>query len=112
MVNKVKISFFVPEILQNELRKSVIASGYGMRGKSRWIVDAIISLLKTNNFLELINIGDDLKGFEKSETIVVEDEIKKMLDKAVWEVRKKYPIMEGVQSKIVRTAIVHKLLKS
>jgi hypothetical protein len=53
-----------------------------------------------------------MKGFEKLESVVITKNLKKYVDDAVIEIRKKYPAMEGVQSGIVRTAIVQRLLRS
>ncbi len=52
-----------------------------------------------------------MKGFEKLESIVLGSTIKPKLDEAIINVRRKYPSIEGVQSRIVRTAIVQRLLR-
>jgi len=111
-MKKVKITFVVPENLQNELRTAVIKAGYGLRGKSRWVSEAIEALLVTNNYPELVNINEIMHGFEKVETIVIDYSLKVKLDKAIIEIRQSYPILEGVQSNLVRTAILQKLLRT
>lgn len=109
---KIKLSFVLPEAMQGELHKQVIEDGYGMRGKSKWIVEAVQSLLQLNNYPELVKLSEELKGFEKQETITVERDLKSSLDAATIKIRKIYPVIEGVQSHIIRTSIMQRLLKS
>jgi len=110
MIDKVKLSFVLPITLQQELKEKVIKDGYDMKGKSQWIAEAIKKLLASENFPEFVMINDEMKGFEKFESVVIPRELKKQLDEAVINVRKVYPAIEGVQSRILRTAIVQRLL--
>jgi hypothetical protein len=111
-VNKTKITFVVPEKLQHELRSRVARDDYGLRGKSRWVSEAIHSLLTINNFPELVHYSEDMQGFEKMETVVVNAELKRDLDAAIVKIRTQFPTIEGVQSSIVRTAIMQRFLRS
>lgn len=111
MTDKVKITFVLPTTLQGDLKQQVIKDGYDMKGKSRWVSEAIESLLITQSFPDLVKINDAMKGFEKLESIVISRELKKQLDAAIINVRKVYPEIDGVQSRIVRTAIVQRLLR-
>lgn len=112
MQEKVKISLVIPDTLQKEFRQQVIEDGYGMRGKSKWVAEAIDNLLQLENFIDLVKLGEELRGFEKLETIIVEKPIKKALDTAMLSIRKKYPDLEGVQSNIIRTSIMQRILRS
>lgn len=112
METKAKITFVLPDVLQKECREKIVKDGYDMRGKSRWISEAIELLLAMNNYPELVNLSNQMKGFEKVESVVMTKDLKKFLDKAVIEIRKSYPSMEGVQSGIVRTAIMQRILRS
>ena len=107
-----KVTFVVPQVFQQDLREQVIKDGYGMRGKSKWISEAIENLLELPNYIELVQYSDEMKGFEKVETIVIAKNLKNLLDQAIIAVRKQYPTIEGVQSHIVRTAILQRLLRS
>jgi hypothetical protein len=109
---KTKITFVVPTALYAELRERVLHDGYGLRGKSVWVSEAIITLLSLENFSMLVQYSEEMQGFEKVETVVVELPVKKQLDQAILEVRKHYPTLEGVQSSIVRTAIMQRLLRT
>jgi hypothetical protein len=110
MTDKVKIMFALPMALQKDLKEHVVKDNYGLRGKSRWVSEAIVTLLGVKSLPELVKLNDAMQGFEKLESIVVARNIKKQLDEAVIDIRKHYPAIEGVQSRIVRTAIVQRLL--
>lgn len=112
MEAKAKITLVIPDSLQKEFREQVIRDDYDMRGKSRWIAEGIEQLLTMNNYPELVFLSNAMKGFEKVESVVITKSLKKYVDNAVIEIRKLYPAMEGVQSAIVRTAIVQRLLRS
>ena len=109
---KAKVTFVLPDNLQKDFKAQIIKDGYDMRGKSRWVSEGIERLLEMRNYPELVYLNNEMKGFEKMESVVVTKELKKFLDSAVITIRKEYPILEGVQSRIVRTAIVQRLLRS
>lgn len=110
MTVKSKVIFALPAQLQKELRTQVINDDYGMRGKSIWITEAILSLLKMNNYPELVNLSDEMNNFDKTETIVIDHKLKVALDDSILNIRRLYPTLEGVKSRIVRTAILQRLL--
>ena len=109
---KSKISFAVPNNLKKELQEHVISDGYGLRGKSKWISEAVENFLELKDFLELISYSDEMHGFDQIETAVIEYSLKLKLDKAIIQIRKEFPIIEGVKSRIMRTAILQRLLRS
>jgi hypothetical protein len=109
---KSKITFVLQENLQKEFREQVAKDGYDMRGKSRWITEGITTLLEMCNYPELVHLSNEMKGFGKLESIVVTKDLKKLLDEAVIAIRTLYPTIEGVQSSILRTAILQRLLRS
>lgn len=111
MADKVKITFVLPNSLQRELKERVIKDNYDMKGKSRWVTEAIETLLVTETFPDLVKINDQMKGFEKQESVVIPRDMKKQLEDAIVNVRKIYPEIDGVQSRIVRTAIMQRLLR-
>jgi len=112
MANKVKITFVLPAKLQDEMRQKIIADGYGLRGKSRWVSHALQSLLAIDNYHELVNYNDGMLSLEKVETVVLPLEQRKALEEAILHVRQFYPMLEGVQSRILRTCILQKLIRS
>jgi len=112
MPNKTKVAFAVPNNLKNELREHVIKDGYGLRGKSKWISEAVENLLEYKDFLELMSYSDEMHGFDQIETVVVEYPLKLKLDKAIIQIRKEFPTLEGVKSRIMRTAVLQRILRS
>lgn len=111
MTDKVKVTFVLPNPLQKELKERIIGDGYDLKGKSRWVCEAIQSLLTIESFPELVKLNDEMRNFDKLESILISQELKKQLDHAIINVRKCYPMIEGVQSRIFRTAIVQRLLR-
>mgnify|MGYP006382042185 FL=1 len=51
-------------------------------------------------------------GFNQIETAVIDYSLKLRIDKAIVQVRKEFPSMEGVKSRIFRTAIMQRILRS
>jgi hypothetical protein len=109
-MTKVKISFVLPQGMQQDLKETMIREGYDLKGKSRWVSEAIGNLLTLETYADLVKINDEMSGFDKLESVVIAPHLKKQLDDAVIEVRKKYPAIEGVQSRILRAAIMQRLL--
>jgi O-methyltransferase involved in polyketide biosynthesis len=112
MEPKAKVALVMPDVLQKEFREQIVKDGYDMRGKSRWIAEGIQALLDMKNYPELVNLSNEMKGFGKMESVVISKDLKSLMDQAVIHVRKQYPSIEGVQSGIVRTAIIQRLLRS
>ncbi|MGE3920539.1 MAG: hypothetical protein AB7F64_06310 [Gammaproteobacteria bacterium] len=112
MLNKTKISFAIPNNLKNEIRERVIKDGYGFRGKSKWISEAVENLLKYKDFTELISYSDEMYGFDKIETAVLDYPLKLKIDKAAILIRKEFPMLEGIKSRILRTAVLQRILRS
>ena len=111
-MRKFKLTFVVPASLQMELRECVARDGYGFRGKSKWVSEAIDSLLILNNYIELVHYSEDMQDFTCSETVLVDAALKSRLDAAILAIRQAYPTLEGVQSAILRTAIMQRFLRS
>ena len=111
MLNKSKITFVVPKGLQNDLRERVIKDDYGLRGKSKWVSEAIEMLLTMKDYPKLVSYSDEMTLLNQLETVVISYELKTKLDLAIIEIRKNYPILEGVKSRIARTAILQRLIR-
>ena len=110
MLKKSRLTFVIPETLYRELHSKIVQDGYDLRGKSKWISEAIEALLSLDNFEDLVKISDEMHSFNKVQTIALERSLKKLIDVAGIKVRQRYPSLEGVQSSIIRTAIVQRLL--
>lgn len=109
---KSRISFYIPENLQLDFKQQMIKDGYDLKGKSKWVSEAIERLLNIFSYPELVKINDEMRLSGKLDTVSIDRHLKKQLDQAIVDVRKRYPAIEGVQSRIIRTAIVQRLLRS
>lgn len=110
MTDKVKISFVLPQGLQKDLKERIVQDGYSLKGKSQWVSEAIENLLDKESYVDLVKVNDVMQGFEKLESILVEKNLKSKLEASVINIRRKYPEIDGVQSRIMRTAILQRLL--
>lgn len=108
---KVRLSYCIPEGILIDIRERMASEGYDLKGKSKWISEAVYELLATDNFSELVNINEQMQNFGKLDSISIDQALKTKLDNAIIEIRRNFPSIEGVQSKILRTAIVQRLLR-
>lgn len=107
---KVRLSYFISENILSDIKSDMNQRNYDLKSKSKWISEAIEAFFELRNFIELVMINDQMHGFEKLDSISIERSLKTRLDLSVIDVRKTYPALEGVQSKIVRAAIIQRLL--
>jgi len=114
VTNKTK-SFKIPSSLELDMQKKVVADGYGLRGKSKWICDAILKLLQFSDeeFVhDCIEYADGLQRLDKSVSFRPTTEVDNLLRDWVVKVRKRVPTMEGVKSNIIRASIMQSILGS
>lgn len=107
---KIRVSYCLPEAILLDVKEMMMKDGYDLKGKSKWVSEAVHELLSFQNFGELVMINDQMEGCTKLDSISIESDLKKRLDATVIEIRTQFPAIEGVQSKILRTAIVQRLL--
>lgn len=110
MSKKVKITFVIPAGLQKDLKEKVVLDGYNLKEKSQWVSEAVEQLLTINSYIDLVKVNDQMHGFEKSESVLVDRKLKAKLEESIITIRRQYPEIEGVQSRIMRTAILQRLL--
>ncbi len=109
-----KISVRFPQRLKAEMQTALIKSGYGLHGKSRWLQEVVTTFLQQPNFIDYVEHGIDINQAELSslEAFYLDYHTLQLLKIAFVKVRVKYPLFEGVQSAIIRAAIVyHVMLK-
>lgn len=108
---KIRISYCLPVAILTDIKSAMMQQGYDLKGKSKWVSEAVYQLLDMPNYSELVMISSQMDGFEKLDSISIEADLKEKLDMAILVVRKGFPSLEGVQSKLLRTAIVQRLLR-
>ncbi len=108
-------SFKIPSTLEIEMNKKIVAQGYGLRGKSKWISDSLEQFLTCQDehfVLECISYAEELENLDKTVTFRLSPAIDELLNCWAIKARVNMPMIEGVKSKIIRTAIIHGLLGS
>lgn len=107
-----KITVRFPKKLKAEMQACLIKSGYGLHGKSRWLKESILAFVRQADFVDFVENGIDINQAELSavEAFYLDQETIELLTSAIVQVRVKYPLFEGVQSALVRAAIVYTLM--
>ncbi|HEX4045994.1 MAG TPA: hypothetical protein VHZ76_10060 [Gammaproteobacteria bacterium] len=107
-----KITVRFPQRLKNELQIAIINSGYGCYGKSRWLKEAINVFLQQPDFVEYVEHGIDINQAElsKVEAFYLDADTIQIMKEAFVKVRIAYPLFEGVQSALIRAAVVYSLM--
>jgi len=111
MQKKVMTSIKLQKNLHRRLEQRIIADGYGMRGKSKWIIESIESLLSLSDYPTLVDIADDMDHLSDMVSIRLPETLMVRIEKAVIHVRKQFPAIEGVKSNLIRASIVQRLLR-
>ncbi|MEM1244304.1 MAG: hypothetical protein AAGG80_05725 [Pseudomonadota bacterium] len=107
MVTSIKIS---AQLHQDMLQK-VVASGYGLRGKNKWILEAIEQFFQIPHYVDLVDIASEQSSLTKVISIRINEDLVRAIDDAVIDVRKVFPTLEGVKSNIIRASIFQRLLR-
>ncbi|HVE44187.1 MAG TPA: hypothetical protein VNC84_03520 [Gammaproteobacteria bacterium] len=98
--------------LHLRLQQRIIDDGYGMRGKSKWIVESIESFLFLNDYPELVNIAEEMGQSTDMVTLRIPEDLMLKIEKAIVSIRTAYPASEGVKSNLVRASIMQRLLRA
>lgn len=108
---KVMTSIKLQKNLHRRLQQRIIEDGYGMRGKSKWIIESIESLLDISDYPDLVDIAEDMNQLSDMVSIRVPESLMVKIEQAVVRVRKQYPTIEGVKSNLIRASIIQRLLR-
>jgi hypothetical protein len=111
MQRKVVTSIKLQKKLHYRLQQRIIEDGYGMRGKSKWIIESIESLLDLTDYPTLVEIAEDMDQLSDILSLRLPETLMLKIEKAVVHVRKQYPTIEGVKSNLIRASIVQRLLR-
>lgn len=109
---KVMTSIKLQKTLHRRLQQRIIEDGYGMRGKSKWIIESIESLLDISDYPTLVEIAEDMDQLSDMVSIRVPEKVMVRIEQAVVQVRKQYPTIEGVKSNLIRASIMQRLLRN
>ncbi len=111
MQRKVVTSIKLQKKLHHRLQQRIIEDGYGMRGKSKWIIESVESLLTLSDYPTLVDIAEDMNQLTDIVSIRLPEDLMSKIEKAVVHVRKQFPTIEGVKSNLIRASIVQRLLR-
>ncbi|WP_148340357.1 hypothetical protein [Aquicella siphonis] len=111
MQKKVMTSIKLQKKLHQRLQQRIIEDGYGMRGKSKWIIESIESLLTLSDYPTLVDIAEDMDQLSDMVSIRVPETLMVRIEQAIVHVRKQYPKLEGVKSNLIRASIMQRLLR-
>ena len=112
MTKKIMTSLKLQKLLHFKMQQRIISDGYGMRGKSKWIIEAIEDFLQLPDYPSLVDIADEMEQLTEMVSIRLSDDLMAKLDQAVIKVRLQYPAMEGVQSNLIRASIMQRLIRA
>jgi len=99
----------MPLALKTLLGQAVADDGYGGKGKSLWVREALTQLFEHDPDLMNVGVGDDLEVNDAEDAFFLSMENGLAIDAAVEVIRSQYPRAEGIQSAIVRAAVRYRL---
>lgn len=111
MQKKIMTSIKLQKNLHRRLLQRIIEDGYGMRGKSKWIIESIESLLKLEDYPTLVDIADDMDQLKDIVSLRLPEDLMSKIEAALVNIRKRYPMIEGVRSNLIRASIIQRLLR-
>jgi len=108
---KVMTSIKLQKNLHHRLQQRIIEDGYGMRGKSKWIIEAVELLLEQRDYPALVEIAEDMDQLSDMVSIRFPEDLMLKIEKAAVHIRKQYPMIEGVKSNLIRASIIQRMLR-
>ena len=112
MTKQIMTSVKLQKALHLKMQQQIITDGYGMRGKSKWIIEAIEYLLQLKNYPALVDIAVDMEQLHESLSIRFPETLMQKLEAATIHIRRQFPAMEGVKSNLIRASIMQRLIRT
>ena len=110
-IKKVSISFRTSEKVVKKVLERVVADGYGLKGKSKWISEAVERFLGMPEYWDLVDIASVQEDTSEYFNCTLPEPLLDKIEKALIEVRTHFPGMEGVRSNILRASISQRLIQ-
>lgn len=113
MKKKIKVTVRFPKSLRQEMLSTVVDDKYGMRGKSKWVSEAVLAFLSRQSFVDMVDIGSEMSEADLSavESFYFDQDITDKIEAAIIIVRKVNPTCEGIKSIIIRSSVLQKLFR-
>ena len=100
----------IPEKLSVELIEEVVRTQKNLKGKSKWVCEAIEDILVAPDLRELVDFDDAIQTNLKAESFSIPVKVKDKIQGALIGLRKALPEKNVTTSSIVRAAIIRKLI--
>ena len=104
-----RISVRLSQRLKDRLPTCVTRDGYGMRGKSQWVAEAVVSLLRREGW-EGALLAERVAPTDSQETFQLPADLVQRIQEEVRRVDQAHPSLHASQSTIVRAAINRRML--
>ncbi|MEA3413568.1 MAG: hypothetical protein U9R74_18855 [Pseudomonadota bacterium] len=95
----------LPHRLKQDMVRRMVDDDYGLRGKSRWICEAVEQLLGRTGWTDEM-LGDYLLESDDTDVVTLTPHAVEIINRAIPAAIEEYPVLKGgAQSAIIRTAI-------
>lgn len=94
------------------MHQQIVADGYGLRGKTRWLEEAMTEFLALENYPELVDIASEMENLTKIISLRINEKLLRTLENSALKIREQYPMIEGVKSNLIRASIMQKLIRT
>lgn len=111
MSNKTLITVKIPEKLNQQLCERVVLDEYGLRGKSKWMCEAILTFVALDDYINLIDIASEGQANSKTIGFRADENIYKVIQETIIKVRTHSPLLDAVQSNLIRASIYQRLIR-
>jgi len=104
-----KVTVKMPKALKGELPARILADGYNMREKSKWVVESVQSLLAKRGW-EGALLAEVVVRPDVQDVFSVPSEVAALINREARRVGMENPSLNANQSTIIRAAINRRLL--
>lgn len=110
-VSKVKkVTVKLPQDLKDSLPVKILNDGYNMRQKSKWVVEAVRSLLLSNKEWEGALLSETIVRADAQDVFSIPSGVVTLMNREAHRVAMENPSLNANQSTIIRAAINRRLL--
>lgn len=109
-----RIQVRLPQAMLKELNQAILSENYGLKGRSKWVEEAICFLITLENLEDLVTLDETISTTLLHCSFSLSKNVRTLLDLALTKVftkaQPKY-LQNLSLSSIVRTAILQRLLR-
>ena len=105
-----KVTVKLPQDLKDSLPVKILNDGYNMRQKSKWVVEAVRSLLLSNKEWEGALLSETIVRADAQDVFSIPSGVVTLMNREAHRVAMENPSLNANQSTIIRAAINRRLL--